>query len=41
MPRTRSRCGATVAAPAALRDDLAAALVSGRMDHVLLTEEER
>lgn len=29
----------TVAAPAALRDDLAAALVSGRMDHVVLTEE--
>ncbi|WP_098956263.1 FAD-dependent monooxygenase [Pseudonocardia sp. N23] len=28
-----------VAAPAALRDDLAAALLSGRCDHIVLTEE--
>ncbi|GEL21129.1 monooxygenase [Pseudonocardia sulfidoxydans NBRC 16205] len=39
--RVRREAGVqvAVAAPAALRDDLAAALVSGRMDHIVLTEE--
>ncbi|ODU02650.1 MAG: oxidoreductase [Pseudonocardia sp. SCN 72-86] len=39
--RREARVPVTVAAPAGLRDDLAAALVSGRMDHVVLTEEHR
>lgn len=37
--RREAEVPVAVAAPSSMRDDLAAALVSGRMDHIVLTEE--